>query len=118
MDVATLVVKNTEKNVFSLFNPTYIAKYCKLPAPQDFMIDKWIKDLDMDVLDCAKKMMLSGKQFLHKDSGEYETANLRTPYHLITLMLNQIFSQENGNFYKIRWIPIICHVAMKGIIFN
>ena len=55
------------------------------------MTDKWIKDLDMDVFDCAKKMMLDRKQFHHKASGEYETANLCTPYRLIALMLNHIF---------------------------
>ena len=65
MDAATLVMTNTEKKGFSSFILAYIAKACKLPAPQDFMIDKWIKDLDMDVLDCVKKIMFSRKQFHH-----------------------------------------------------
>ena len=74
--------------------------------------------MDMGMLDCAKKMMLFGKQFHHKASREYETANFCTLYRLIDLMLNQIFDHANGKFYKISWIPIIYHVAMHGIIFN
>ena len=91
MDAATLVMNNTEKKVFSSFIPAYISKSCKLPIPQVFMKDKWIKDLNMDVFECAKMMMLVEKQLHHKYSGEYETANMRTPYHITALMLNRIF---------------------------
>ena len=65
-----MIVTNMEKNPFTSFIPSYIAKSYKLPEPQDFMIDKWIGDMDLYVFDCAKKMMLSGNQFLHKVSGE------------------------------------------------
>ena len=53
-----------------------------------------------------------------KPTGGYETMNLYTPYRLIDLMLNRIFSQANGKFYKIGWVPVIYFVAIKGIIFN
>ena len=62
------------------------------------MIDKWVGDLDLDVLDYAKKMMMSRKQFLHKASGDYEIAKLCTLYSLIVLMLNRIFGWENEKF--------------------
>ena len=42
----------------------------------------------MDMLNRAKNMLLFGKQFCYKASGEYETANLHIPYCLIALMLN------------------------------
>ena len=57
-------------------------------------------------------MMIAGKQFHQKASGEYENASLDTPYGLIALMLNMIFGRENGKFYKMSWIPLIYHVAM------
>ena len=82
------------------------------------MIDKWIKDLNLDVFDYVKRTMLTRKQFLYKALREHETANLCTPYRLIGLMLNSIFGREKGKIYKISWIPIIYHVAMKGTIFN
>ena len=93
---------NTEKKAFDSFNLAYIGIVCKLPTPQDFMRDNWIKDMDLDVIDYFKKMMLSGMQFLHKNSGEYEIANLCILYHLITLMLNCIFGWTNEKFYKVR----------------
>ena len=70
-----MIVTNTKKKVFSSFSPAYISKVCKLLTPHDFMIDKWIGDLDLDVLDYAKKMMLSRKEFLHRASVEYGTAH-------------------------------------------
>ena len=90
-DATTMIMLNTEKQHFASFSPSYIAEACKLPAPHIFMTDKWVGDLDLDVLDCAKKMMIFGKQFLHKALGEYENSNLSTLYSLIALMLNQIF---------------------------
>ena len=62
--------------------------------------------------------MLAVKQLHQKGTGKYETASLCTPYKFIALMLNKIFGQENGKFYKMSWIPLICHVAMQGTIFN
>ena len=36
---------------------------CKVPAPQIFMTNKWVNDMDLDVFDCAKRMMIFEKQF-------------------------------------------------------
>ena len=62
--------------------------------------------------------MVPGTQFRMKPSREYETANLRTPYRLLALMLNWIFGRANGKIYKISWVPLIYFVATKGSIFN
>ena len=63
-------------------------------------------------------MVAEGKNFTHKQSGEYETAHLRTPYRMVVLMLNRIFGRADGISYKFWWIPLIYHVAMKGTVFN
>ena len=63
-------------------------------------------------------MMTEGKPFRHREYGEYENANLRTPYRLVALMLNKLFDRFDGIFYKISWIPFIYHVTMEGIVFN
>ena len=97
----TMILENTEKWGFVALNLVYITISCKLPSPHVYMIDKWIKDLHFNVFDCVKKMMVSRKKFCQKPSREYETANLRTPYCLIALMLNLIFEPANGKFYKI-----------------
>ena len=79
---------------------------------------KWLKELELDIFYCIKKMMIHGKQFRTNPTREYETANLRTPYRLIALMLNRIFSRANGNFYKIGWVQVIYFVSTRGTIFN
>ena len=63
-------------------------------------------------------MMTEGKQFRQRASGEHETTSLHTPYTLVTLMRNKIFSRADGIFYKIGWIPMMYHVSMEGTIFN
>ena len=102
-----MILENIDKQVFAAYNPTYITKTCKLPAPHIYMTDKWMKDLDLNVFDYVKKIIVSRKQFRQKHSREYKTTNLRTLYHLVALMLNRIFGQDNGKFYKTSWIPLI-----------
>ena len=71
------------------------------------MLDNYKNDLNIDYIGCAKMMMIRGKSFQQKASGEYETSSLRTPYRLVSLMLNRIFGRVNGKFYKIGWIPLM-----------
>ena len=63
-------------------------------------------------------MMIPGKNFRTRPSGEYDTATLRTPYRFITLMLNRVFGRAYGKSFKLGWIPIIFYVATQGIVFN
>ena len=112
-----MIISNAEGQAFSSFTPTYITNACKLPAPQTMMTtnydDGWMGEhVNIDFFECAKQMMVAGKKLCQKDTGEYETTSLHTPYRIIALMLNRIFGQENGKFYKMSWIPLIYHVAM------
>ena len=90
----------------------------KLPTPQSYLTEGWLKDLNLDVVETVKRMMIPGKNFRTRPSGEYETASLRNPYSLIALMINRIFRRENGNNFKIGWISVIFFVATQGTIFN
>ena len=82
------------------------------------MTTEWVKILKFDCIATTKMMVAEGKTFRHKQSEEYETAHLRTPYRMVVLMLNRIFRRVDGRTYKFGWIPLIYHVAMKGTIFN
>ena len=55
------------------------------------MTTEWVKSLNLDYVATTKMRVVEGKNFRHKQSGEYETAHLRTPYRMIALMLNMIF---------------------------
>ena len=72
----------------------------------------------MDLVETVKRMMIPGKKFWTRPSGEYDTSTLHTPYRFIALMLNRIFGRYHGKSFKIGWIPIIFYVAPQGTIFN
>ena len=72
---------------FYVYSPMYVVKHVSYP----WLIEKWLKELDLDIFKCIKKMMIHGKKFHTKNMGEYETTNLDIPYRLIALMLNRIF---------------------------
>ena len=70
------------------------------------------------MVETVKKMMIPGRNFRTRPSGEYETATLRTPYRFIALMLNKIFGRANGKSFKMGWILVIYFVATQGTVFN
>ena len=62
--------------------------------------------------------MTEGKTFIHKQSGEYEMTNLRTPFRIVALMLSKVYGRHDGKTYNFCWIPLMYYVAMEGTIFN
>ena len=72
----------------------------------------------MDLVETVKRMMIPGKNFRTRPSGEYDTSTLQTPYRFIALMLNRIFGRAHGKNFQLGWIPIIFYVATQGTIFN
>ena len=77
-----------------------------------------VKGLKFDYTAKAKMMMIDRKTFKNKQSREYKTTHLKTPYILIVLLLNMIYGRANGRLYKFEWIALIYHIAMKGTVFN
>ena len=113
-----MILANTEGQGYAAYSPAYVAMAYKLLTPQSYLTEGWLKDLNLDVVETVKRMMILGKNFRTRPSGEYETTSLRTPYRLIALMLNWIFGRANGNNFKIGWAPVIFFVATQGTIFN
>ena len=72
----------------------------------------------MDLVETLKRILLSGKHFRTRPTGEYDTTSLRAPYRFITLMLNRIFGRAHGKRFKLEWMPISFYVATQGTIFN
>ena len=72
----------------------------------------------MDLIETLKRMLLLGKLYRHRTTGEYDTTSLRAPYRFIALMLNRIFGRAHGRLFKFEWIPIMFHVATQGTVFN
>ena len=76
---------------FASFFPAYITLDYKLPPTQVMMTNDWIKGINIDLWVYAKRMVVPGKQLRYKESEEYESQSLRTPFKIISLMLNIIF---------------------------
>ena len=89
-----MIISNIKGEYFYSFTPTYIGMACKLLPPQVMMTDKWVNKVDLDILECAKKMMIEGRQMRQKATSEYENSILRSPYRFIALMLNSLWPVE------------------------
>ena len=89
-----------------------------LPTPQTYLTEILLKELNLDMVETIKKMMIPSKKIRTRPYGEYETSTLRTPYRFIALMLNRIFGRANGKSFKIGWVLVIFFVATQGTIFN
>ena len=114
VDAAGMVMNNVEDKGFASFTPRFIAKAYNLPPSEISMTTEWVKKLKFDYIATTKIMVAEGNIFKNKQSEEYETPHLCTPYRLVVLMLNRIFDRADGRTYKFGWIPLI----YKGTILN
>ena len=71
-----MIISNLDGEYFFSFTPAYIDLACKLPHAQVTMTGEWVKKVDMYILECAKKIMVTGKQPCQKETGEYESSIL------------------------------------------
>ena len=117
-DVTTMILEDVEKQGYAAYSPGYVTLAYHLPEAQVFLSDDWLRNIRMDLVETLKRMLLSGKHFRTRPTGEYDTARLRTPYRFIVLMLNRIFGRAHGRSFKLGWMPIIFYVATQGTIFN
>ena len=62
IDPTTMIISNTEGKAFASFTTTYITKACKLPTPWVMMTNDWVKSVNLEIFECAKQMMVSGKK--------------------------------------------------------
>ena len=60
-DITKMILSNINGQGFAAYNSTYVAQACKLPTPQIYLTEKWMKELDMDVFDCVRKIMVHWK---------------------------------------------------------
>ena len=90
----------------------------KLLPTQAMITEDWVKAINIDPFEYAKKMMVLGKQLWKKASGEYESHSLRKPFRIISLLLDKIFGRGDGTIYKLNWVPLIYNIAFESTVFN
>ena len=117
-DVTRMILANTQRQGYAAYIPTYVSMAYNLPTPQTYLTESWLKELNLDMVEIVKKIMILGKNFHTRPSREYKTSTLLTSYRLMALMLNIIFGRANGKSFKIGWVLVIFFVATQGTIFN
>ena len=90
-----MILANTTNQGYASYNPGYVSLDYQLPESQVYLIEDWLKEIDLDLVEAVKIMMIPGKNFRTRPSGEYDTATLRTPYRFIALMLNNDFWESS-----------------------
>ena len=113
-----MILANVYKHGYAAYSPGHVALAYHLPEAQVYLTEDWLKAIKMDLVETLKRMLMPGKNFRTRPTGEYDTANLRTPYRFISLMLNMIFGRAHGRSFKLEWVPIIFYVATQGTVFN
>ena len=118
IDTTGMIMNDVENKSFTYFAPAFISTTYILPKKETNLIIEWVKSLNLDYTATTKMMVAEGKTFQHKQSRDYETAHLRTPFRIITLMLSKLYGRLDGKIYNFAWIPLMYYVAMEGRIFN
>ena len=58
-----MILDNIEAQSYADYSPSYIAMAYKWPAPQNYLTKGWLKDLNIDVVETVKRMMIPGNNF-------------------------------------------------------
>ena len=95
-DVTRMIFANIANQGYATYSPAYVSMAYNLPTAQTYLTESWSKELNLDMVDTVKKMMIPGKNFHTRPSRENETSTLHTPYRFIVLMMNRIFGRANG----------------------
>ena len=72
-DVTRMILANTERQGYAAYIPAYVSMAYNLPTPQTYLTKIWLKELNLDMVETVKKMMISGKNICTRPSREYET---------------------------------------------
>ena len=115
-DVTTMILENVDKQGYAAYSPGYVSLAYHLLEAQVYLTKDWLKAIKMDLVETLKRMLIPGKNFRTRTTGEYDTASLRTPYRFISLMLNRIFERAHSKIFKLEWVPIIFYVATQVLL--
>ena len=56
-----MILANTEKQGYAAYSQTYVSTAYNLPTPQTYLSESWLKELNLDIVDKVKKMMIPKK---------------------------------------------------------
>ena len=72
-NVTTMILQNTAKQGYAAYIPAYVSMAYHLPPTQIYLTKSQLKETAMDLVETIKRMMIPGKKFRTRTSGEYDT---------------------------------------------
>ena len=75
-DVTTMILANIAKQGYAAYSPSYVSLAYHLPPPQVYLTESWLKEINLDLVETIKRMIILGKNFRTRPSGEYDTSTL------------------------------------------
>ena len=113
-----MIINDEEGKLVASFAPAFISATYSLLEKEISVKMEWVKSLKFDYTATTKMMVAGGETFRHKQSGEYETSHLQTPFRIIALMIRMLYGRADGKTYNFGWIPLMYYVVMEGTSFN
>ena len=80
IDTTGMLMNDAENKGFASFTSAFLSAAYSLPKTEVSVTTEWVKGLKLDYAATTKMMMVDENNFRNKQSGEYKTAHLRTPY--------------------------------------
>ena len=69
-DVTTMILANTSKQGYVSYSPGYVPLAYHLPPAQVYLTEDWLKEINLDLVETVKRMMIPRKNFrrvVHQD---------------------------------------------------
>ena len=63
VDVTTMILDNTDKQGYAAYSPGYVSLAYHLPEAQVYVTEGWLKEINLDLVETVKRMMVPNKNF-------------------------------------------------------
>ena len=62
-DVTNMILANTAKYGYVAYSPSYVSLSYQLPLAQAYLTEDWLKEINLDLVETVKRMMIPGNKF-------------------------------------------------------
>ena len=62
-DMTTMILANTAKQGYAAYNTGYVSLAYHLPEAQVYLTEDWLKEINLDLVETVKRMMIPGNNF-------------------------------------------------------
>ena len=60
-DTIKMILSNVVGQGFVAYSPTYVAQAYNISTPQIYLTEKWLKEIDFNIVDSVQRMMVPEK---------------------------------------------------------